>query len=177
MYPVSSDGHPPDPVNRILLRGVLNDVTPIVARVISAPYDFDIRDLHYVFLESIINPMVARVDARQPVHAQEQRVSDRGADIEPVGGDEVDIVCLTWRGAAPLEHCGDPPGYSLMFRCQAAGSQFGDPDFIAASVQRLSHVNQDYSRIDWQQVITDGWKSVEARSGSLTPTRFSVQRQ
>jgi hypothetical protein len=43
------DTHPA-PINRILLRGVLNDVTPIVARVLSVPDDLDIRDLHDVFL-------------------------------------------------------------------------------------------------------------------------------
>ena len=35
----------PDPINRILLRGVLHDVRPIIARVISVPDTFDIRDL------------------------------------------------------------------------------------------------------------------------------------
>jgi hypothetical protein len=40
--------HPP--VKRMLLRCVLKDVSPLVARVISVPDDFEIRDLHDVFL-------------------------------------------------------------------------------------------------------------------------------
>ena len=39
-----------NPINRILLRCVLKEVSPIVARVISIPDSFEISDLHDVFL-------------------------------------------------------------------------------------------------------------------------------
>ena len=39
-----------NPNNRILLRCVLKDVSPIVARVISIPDSFELIDLHDVFL-------------------------------------------------------------------------------------------------------------------------------
>ncbi len=39
-----------NPVNRILLRGVLKDVSPIVARVISVPDSLELNDLHDFFL-------------------------------------------------------------------------------------------------------------------------------
>ncbi len=39
-----------NPVNRILLRGVLKDVSPIVARVISVTDSLELSDLHDVFL-------------------------------------------------------------------------------------------------------------------------------
>ena len=39
-----------NPVKRILLRCVLKDVSPIVARVISIPDSFELADLHDVFL-------------------------------------------------------------------------------------------------------------------------------
>jgi hypothetical protein len=35
---------------RIILRAILNDVTPIVARVIAIPDNLEISDLHEVFL-------------------------------------------------------------------------------------------------------------------------------
>jgi hypothetical protein len=38
------------PVNRIRLRCVLKDVSPLVARVISVPDDLELRDLHEIFL-------------------------------------------------------------------------------------------------------------------------------
>lgn len=105
----------------------------------------------------------------------------RVLDVEPVEGEDVDIVCLKGRGAAPPEHCGGPRGYHLMLRRQAAGAELSDPNFIAASVQRLSNVSPEDSLTDWQfleEVVTNGWKSVEerlARSGPLTPTRFSLK--
>jgi hypothetical protein len=38
------------PFKRIILRAILNDVTPIVARVIAIPDNLEISDLHEVFL-------------------------------------------------------------------------------------------------------------------------------
>jgi uncharacterized protein YggT (Ycf19 family) len=38
------------PFKRIILRAILNDVSPIVARVIAVPDNLEIRNLHEVFL-------------------------------------------------------------------------------------------------------------------------------
>jgi hypothetical protein len=38
------------PCKRIILRAILNDASPIVARVIAVPDDLEISDLHKVFL-------------------------------------------------------------------------------------------------------------------------------
>ncbi len=84
-------------------------------------------------------------------------------------------------GAAPPEHCGGPVGYRLRLRRQAAGPTLSDPATIAASVKLLSQVYGEDMDLDWQllkEAVTTGWKSVEtrlARTGPLTPTRFSRQ--
>jgi hypothetical protein len=41
---------PTTPTRRLVLRAVLNDVSPIVAQVIAAPDDLEIHNLHEVFL-------------------------------------------------------------------------------------------------------------------------------
>jgi uncharacterized protein YggT (Ycf19 family) len=38
------------PFKRIILRSILNDVSPLVARVIAVPDDLKISDLHEAFL-------------------------------------------------------------------------------------------------------------------------------
>ncbi len=40
----------PAAINRLLLRGVLHDVSPLVARVLAVPDDLELTDLHEVFL-------------------------------------------------------------------------------------------------------------------------------
>jgi len=44
---------PPTPYKRLILRAVLNDVSPIVARVFSIPDDVEITELHDVFLSML----------------------------------------------------------------------------------------------------------------------------
>lgn len=44
---------PPTPFKRLLLRAVLNDVSPIVARVLSIPEDVEITKLLDVFLRML----------------------------------------------------------------------------------------------------------------------------
>jgi hypothetical protein len=41
---------PSPPFKRLILRAVLNDMSPIVARVFSIPDDVEITELHDVFL-------------------------------------------------------------------------------------------------------------------------------
>ena len=43
----------PSPFKRLILRAVLNDVSPIVARVFSIPDDIEITELHDVFLSML----------------------------------------------------------------------------------------------------------------------------
>jgi len=198
------------PFKRLVLRGVLNDVSPIVARVFSIADDVEITDLHDIFLSMLgwqhdLGFMIR-------VHGQEfnsyqrrsrgKRLRDfqlrrqekflyicntldlweweiRVLDIQEGNSDERNPECLEGRGAAPPEHCGGPRGYRLMLKRQAAGPQISDPTTIAASMQLLAQVYSEETDIDWQffeEVVTTGWKSVEerlARTGPLTPTRFS----
>ena len=203
---------PTTPTKRLVLRTVLHDVSPIVARVIAVPDHLELHELHDVFL-SLLGwtqdlGFIVRIRAQEfnsfRRKTRGKRLCDfvlrrqekfhyicdtldlweweiRVLDVEPVEGEDVDIVCLMGRGAAPPEHCGGPRGYRLMLRRQVAGAQLSDPDVIAASVQLLSKVSPEDSCIDWQfleEVVTDGWKNVEerlARSGPLTPTRFSLK--
>jgi pRiA4b ORF-3-like protein len=44
---------PPAPFKRVILRAVLHDVSPIVARVLSIPDDVEITELHDVFLSML----------------------------------------------------------------------------------------------------------------------------
>jgi hypothetical protein len=44
---------PPTPFKRLILRAVLNEVSPIVARVFSIPDDMEITELHDVFLSML----------------------------------------------------------------------------------------------------------------------------
>lgn len=50
VYPVSAHGHTTAAINRLLLRGVLHDVSPLVARVLAVSDDLELTDLHEVFL-------------------------------------------------------------------------------------------------------------------------------
>ena len=73
----------------------------------------------------------------------------RVLDVEPVEGEDVDIVCLKRRGAAPPENCGRPRGYRLMLTRQEADSSVSDPVAIAASMKVLVEVSRDEPEIDW----------------------------
>lgn len=202
----------PAPINRILLRGVLNDVSPIIARVISVPDTFEIRDLHEVFLAMLnwdYDP-----DFIIRIHTQEFasfRRSSRGKrlrdfqlrrqekflylcdtldlwewelrvrDVEKADSEDTGPVCLKGCGAAPPAMCGGPTGYRLMVKRQQAGPELTDPTYISASVKVLADAYQGKLGVDLQfleETMNEGWKNVEerlARSGPLTPTRFSLR--
>jgi Plasmid pRiA4b ORF-3-like protein len=197
---------------RLVLRAVLNDVSPIVARVISISDDVEITELHDVFLSMLgwqqdlgfiirahgqeFNSYQRRSRGKRLRDFQLRRQEKllyicntldlweweiRVLDIQDGSPEDRDPECLDGRGAAPPEHCGGPRGYRLMLRRQAAGPQISDPATIAASMKLLSQVYSDEPDIEWQffeEAVTTGWKSVEerlARTGPLTPTRFSRQ--
>ena len=67
-----------------------------------------------------------------------------------------------------------------MLKRQQAGPELTDPASISAGVKLLADVYRDELGVDLQfleDTLQGGWKSVEerlARSGPLTPTRFSV---
>jgi hypothetical protein len=73
----------------------------------------------------------------------------RVLDVEPVGGETVDFVCLKECGAAPPAMCGGPTGYRLMLKCQQAGPELTDPVSISAGVKLLA-ANQDQLGIKLQ---------------------------
>ncbi len=201
-----------DPVNRILLRCVLKDVSPMVARVISVPDDLELRDLHEIFLAML--DWDNGPDFIIRIHAQEFasfRRSSRGKrlrdfqlrrqekflyicdtldlwewelrvlDVEETASDDKGPVCWKGRGAAPPAMCGGPTGYRLMLRRQQAGPGLTDPATISASVKLLAEAYPDELGIDvhfLEETMHEGWRSVEerlARSGPLTPTRFSLK--
>jgi hypothetical protein len=196
----------------LVLRAVLKDISPIVARVITVSDDLEISRLHDAFLSMLgwaHDPgFIIRIHAREfnsfRRNSRGKRLRDfelrrqekflyicdtldlwewevRVLDVEPEESGNTDVICLKGRGAAPPEHCGGPRGYSLMLRRQEGGAEVSDPDVIAASIQLLSDAYPDEIDINWQsfeEVINDGWKSVEERlerSGPLMPTRFSLK--
>jgi hypothetical protein len=196
----------------LVLRAVLKDISPIVARVITVSDDLEISRLHDAFLSMLgwaRDPgFIIRIHAREfnsfRRNSRGKRLRDfelrrqekflyicdtldlwewevRVLDVEPEESGNTDVICLKGRGAAPPEHCGGPRGYSLMLRRQEGGAEVSDPDVIAASIQLLSDAYPDEIDINWQffeEVINDGWKSVEERlerSGPLMPTRFSLK--
>jgi Plasmid pRiA4b ORF-3-like protein len=200
----------PTPFKRLILRAVLRDVSPIVARVFSITDDIEITELHDVFLSMLgwqqdlgfiirvhgqeFNSYQRRSRGKRlrdfHLHRQEKFLyicntldlwewEIRVLDIQDGNVDERGPECLEGRGAAPPERCGGPCGYRLMLKRPAAGPQISDPATIAASVKLLAQVYSDELDIDWQfleDTVTTGWKSVEARlarTGPLTPTRFS----
>ncbi len=196
----------------MILRAVLNDVSPIVARVFAISDEVEITELHDVFMSLLGWEQDLGCIIR--VHGQEfnsyrrrsrgKRLRDfklrrqekflyicntldlwewemRVLDIQEGKPEEREPECLEGRGAAPPEHCGGPRGYRLMLRRQAVGPTLSDPATIAASVKLLSQVYGEDMDLDWQvleEAVSTGWKSVEerlARTGPLTPTRFSRQ--
>ena len=180
-------------IKRLVLRALLKDVNPLVARVISIPDELEIGELHDVFLSMLDwaqgPDFLIRIHAQKFASFRGKRLREfqlrrqekflyicdtldlwewetQVLDVERVEMGDTVIVCLEGRGAAPPQHCGGPRGYSLMLRRQEGGAELSDPATVAASVQLLSEAYPEEANIDWQfleGVLNDGWKSVEAR--------------
>lgn len=167
------------PRSRLILRAVLKDVSPIVARVISIPDDLEISDLHDVFLSMLDwkhDPgFVIRVHAREFNSFQRKSRGKRLRDFRLRRQEKFLYICDTldlweWEvrvlDVAPVE-AGDvdvaclqgrgaaPPegcGGPLGYRLmlkRQAGTAISDPDAISASIEMLSVACPDETT-NWQ---------------------------
>ncbi|MFY9269753.1 MAG: hypothetical protein WAO55_08420 [Candidatus Manganitrophaceae bacterium] len=185
---------------RIILRAVLNDVSPIVARVIAVPDDLEICELHELFLGMLgwtfDTGFIIRIHAQEFNSFQHRSRDKRLRDFKLRRQEKFLYVCDTldlWEWelrvldiqeglageAGPA--CVSGRGYRLMLDRQETGPGVSDPAMIAASIKALAEVYRDEPGMDWsllEEAVNSGWKSVEVRlerSGPLSPTRFNLK--
>jgi pRiA4b ORF-3-like protein len=170
----------PTSFKRLILRAVLNDVIPIVARVFSMADGVEITDLHDVFL-SVLGwqhdlGFIIRVHGQEFNSYRRRSRGKRLRDFQLRRQEKFLYICNTldlweWeirvldiqdgdpneRDPECLEGRGATPpehcgprGYRLMLKRQAAGPQISDPATIAASVKLLAQVYGTEHNIDWQ---------------------------
>ncbi|MGI9501322.1 MAG: IS1096 element passenger TnpR family protein [Geminicoccaceae bacterium] len=168
-----------EPRNRLVLRAVLKEVSPIVARVISVPDDLEISDLHDVFLSLLgwaSDPgFIVRVHAQEFNSFQRKSRGKRLRDFWLRRQEKFLYICDTldlweWEvrvlDVAPAE-AGDIDVMCLQGRGAAPpegcggprgyrlmlkrqeGSAISDPDAISASVELLSAAYPNET-INWQ---------------------------
>lgn len=167
------------PRNRLVLRAVLKEVSPVVARVISVSDDLEIYDLHDVFLSMLgweFDPgFIIRVHAQEFNSFQRKSRGKRLRDFQLRRQEKFLYICDTldlweWEirvldvrpaeaGDADivcLQGRGAPPpegcGGPRGYRLmlkRQEGSAISDPDAISASVELLSATYLDET-INWQ---------------------------
>lgn len=165
---------------RFILRAVLKDVSPIVARVISVPDDVGIGDLHDVFLSLLgweHDPgFIIRIHAQEFNSFQRKSRGKRLRDFRLRRQEKFLYICDTldlWEWEVrvldmePIKP-GDTEIICLKGRGAAPpegcggprgyrlmlqcqeGTAFSDPDTIASSILMLSNVYPDEININWQ---------------------------
>ena len=165
--------------NRLVLRAVLKEVSPIVARVISLPDDFEISDLHDVFLSMLgweHDPgFIIRIHAQEFSSFQRKSRGKRLWDFQLRRQEKFLYICDTldlweWEvrvlDVTPAEP-GDADVVCLQGRGAAPPEGCGgprgyrlmlkrqeetaisDPDAISASIDLLSAAYPDET-INWQ---------------------------
>ena len=167
------------PFKRLILRAVLRDVSPMVARLISVSDDTELSDLHDVFQQVLgwsgdlgysfrihakeFNSFRGRTRSKPlrefRLHHQEKflYICDlldvwelRVMDIQEVAAtDDREPLCLGGRGAAPPESCGGPRGYRLMLKRQQQGVAVSDPALVEATIQLLSATHPEQPASTW----------------------------
>jgi Plasmid pRiA4b ORF-3-like protein len=166
--------------NRMILRAVLRNVSPMVIRVISVPDFLDLTDFDEVFRTVLGWDGLGFIFR---VHGQEfnsfRRVSRaktlrdfqlrpretflytcgaidlwewevRLLDQEPGNDSDEAPVCLGGRGAVPPEHCGGPTGYRLMLKRQRQGEAMCTPVQMEAMIGMFSAADPDEPASTWQ---------------------------
>ena len=167
------------PFKRLILRAVLRDVSPMVARLISVSDDTELSDLRDVFQQVLgwsgdlgysfrihakeFNSFRGRTRSKPlrefRLHRQEKflYICDlldvwelRVMDIQEVAAtDDREPLCLGGRGAAPPESCGGPRGYRLMLKRQQQGVAVSDPALVEATIQLLSATHPEQPASTW----------------------------
>jgi len=167
------------PFKRLILRAVLRDVSPMVARLISVSDDTELSDLRDVFQQVLgwsgdlgysfrihakeFNSFRGRTRSKPlrefRLHHQEKflYICDlldvwelRVMDIQEVAAtDDREPLCLGGRGAAPPESCGGPRGYRLMLKRQQQGVAVSDPALVEATIQLLSATHPEQPASTW----------------------------
>ena len=179
VYSVEMGAAPEKPRNRLVLRAVLKEVSPIVARVISVTDDLEVHDLHDVFLSLLgweLDPgFIIRVHAQEFNSFQRRSRGKRLRDFQLRRQEKFLYICDTldlweWEvrvlDVAPAEAgdadvvClkgrGAPPPEGCGGPCgyrlmhrRQEGRAVSDPDVISASVELLSAAYPDET-INWQ---------------------------
>jgi hypothetical protein len=166
--------------NRLILRAVLRNVSPMVIRVISVPDSLDLIDFDEVFRTALgwdglgfifrvhgqeFNSFRRATRAKAlrdfQLRPRETFLYTCGAvdlwewefrllDQEPGADGEQAAVCLGGRGAAPPEHCGGPTGYRLMLKRQKQGEAMCTPVQMEAVIGMLSAADPEEPASTWQ---------------------------
>ena len=166
--------------NRLVLRAVLNDVSPIVARVISVPDDLEINDLHDAFMSMLGwegDPgFIIRIHAQEFNSFQRKSRGKRLRDFRLRRQEKFLYICDTldlWEWEVRVldvepAKAGDDDIFCLKGRGAAPpegcggprgyrlmlkcqeGTAINDPDEISASIEMLSAAYPDEANINWQ---------------------------
>src|SRR5215471_13233643 len=152
------------PFNRLILRAVLRNVSPMVIRVVSMPDYLDLPDFDEVFRTVLDWDGLGYIFR---VHGQEfnsfRRATRskmlRDLQLRPretflytcgvidlwewefrlldqeLGANGDDVpLCLGGRGAAPPEHCGGPTAYRLLLKRQKEGESMCTPGQVESLI-------------------------------------------
>jgi len=91
---------PSSPFKRLILRAVLNDVSPIVARVFAIPDDVEITELHDVFLSMLgwqqDLGFIIRVHGQEFNSYQRRSRGKRLRDFQLRRQEKFLYICNTW---------------------------------------------------------------------------------
>ena len=168
------------PFNRLILRAVLRNVSPMVIRVISVPDSLRLFDFNELFLAVLgweNTGFVFRVHGQEfnsfrrashPVilsdfhlRPNETILYTCGAvdlwewdvrllDEEPGPVGDDAPLCLGGRGATPPQFCGGPTGYRLMLKRQRMGEAMCTPVQMEAVIAMLAVSDPEATPETWR---------------------------
>ena len=187
------------PVKRLLLRGVLKEVSPIVARVISVSDDLEISDLHDIFLAMLdwdYDPdFIIRVHAKEYSSFRRSSRGIRLRDFQLRRQEKFLYICDTldmweWEirvldvekvaseDTAPVcikgRNAAPPPmcGGPTGYRLMLRRQQVCPAQTDPAHLSASVNLLHEALGVDLQfpeETLNDGWKSVEDRLARCDP--------